>query len=562
MPPERVAPLPPLNPGGRLDRWLQAAAIGRLSAVAVVMTLWAMYVGVQLALRPTAPIDETRLIAVAWEMWTRGDWLVPYLNGVPYSHKPPLFAWLIMSGWTIFGVNEWWPRLLPGLCGLASIFLVGRIAQRLWPDDRTAVALAPIVVAGTCLIGGFSGVLYYDMPFTFLAALGAYGALDAARGQARRGFTVFALAIGLGILMKGPAILLHTLFLPLLAPLWTSRPERGWTRWYLAVLLAFGLGIALALAWAVPAALHGGEKYAHEIFWGQTANRMVESFAHRQPFWFYVAALPVMLLPWSMWPPVWAVVKDRAGIVRDMGARFGLVWFIPALIAFSLVSGKQVQYLMPSLLGLLLLIARSLANREGKTTAPGWLNATPALLLIVPGAFIAALPLASRVRPLPYPLDGAWTWPGWVMLLAGIVLLRAMHGRISANAILVAAAGTLAFVLTAAAGIPGVRAGYDMRALAMVVRQLQEHDVPVAHVGKYQGQLHIAGRLRKNVESVTPEKADAWLAEHPGGRLIGYPQDWKPAAPVQIEFSQPYRNKAVVIWRANPSSVDRPHQVN
>ena len=59
-----------------------------------------------LMLRPLTPVDETRAVSVAWEMWQRGDFLVPYLNGQPYSHKPPLLQWCIHLSWLLFGVNE------------------------------------------------------------------------------------------------------------------------------------------------------------------------------------------------------------------------------------------------------------------------------------------------------------------------------------------------------------------------------------------------------------------------------------------------------------------------
>ncbi|TIM05057.1 hypothetical protein [Mesorhizobium sp.] len=45
--------------------------------------------------RPILPIDETRYLAVAWEMFSRQDFLVPTLNFEPYFHKPPLLFWLI-----------------------------------------------------------------------------------------------------------------------------------------------------------------------------------------------------------------------------------------------------------------------------------------------------------------------------------------------------------------------------------------------------------------------------------------------------------------------------------
>ena len=44
--------------------------------------IWLFLVLVGLACRPLMPIDETRAVSVAWEMWQRGDFLVPHLNGL------------------------------------------------------------------------------------------------------------------------------------------------------------------------------------------------------------------------------------------------------------------------------------------------------------------------------------------------------------------------------------------------------------------------------------------------------------------------------------------------
>ena len=101
---------------GRLDRLALLASVAALAAL-------------QLWLRPLLPVDETRYIGVAWEMWQRGDLLVPWLNGEPYSHKPPLYFWLIHAGWWLFGVNDWWPRSVAALVSLAgwpTAMLLGR----------------------------------------------------------------------------------------------------------------------------------------------------------------------------------------------------------------------------------------------------------------------------------------------------------------------------------------------------------------------------------------------------------------------------------------------------
>ncbi len=60
---------------------------------------WVLLLMLALLSRHLLAVDETRYVSVAWEMWLRGDWLVPHLNGEPYDHKPPLLFWLIHLSW-------------------------------------------------------------------------------------------------------------------------------------------------------------------------------------------------------------------------------------------------------------------------------------------------------------------------------------------------------------------------------------------------------------------------------------------------------------------------------
>lgn len=111
---------------------------------------WAALVAVALWARPLLPVDETRYLSVAWEMWQRGDWLVPHLNGQPYHHKPPLLFWLIQLGWHVLGVSEVWGRLVAPLFGLANLGLTVALGRRLWPQRPEVAQAAPWL-----LLGGF-----------------------------------------------------------------------------------------------------------------------------------------------------------------------------------------------------------------------------------------------------------------------------------------------------------------------------------------------------------------------------------------------------------------------
>ena len=132
-----LLPMPRVAADRRLALWLATA--------------WALAVGASLATRSLAPLDETRYVAVAWQMWQRGDFVLPWLAGAPYSHKPPLLFWLIHAGWAVFGVVEWWPRLISPLASLAAIGLVVRLAGRLWPDDAGVPARAAVMLFASAL---------------------------------------------------------------------------------------------------------------------------------------------------------------------------------------------------------------------------------------------------------------------------------------------------------------------------------------------------------------------------------------------------------------------------
>ncbi|MBN8511312.1 MAG: glycosyltransferase family 39 protein, partial [Burkholderiales bacterium] len=186
--------------------------------------------------RPLLPIDETRYAGVAWEMWTRGDFLVPHRNGEAYHHKPPLLFWLMHAGWAVFGVNEWWPRLISPLFAAGTLWLTHRLGRRLWPQLPQVAQLAPFVLLSSLLFAYFATALMFDAMLAFFVALGLFGLVVAGQDGGGRGFVWLALALGGALYAKGPVALLHLLPAALAAPWWArTPPPAGWRRWYAGV---------------------------------------------------------------------------------------------------------------------------------------------------------------------------------------------------------------------------------------------------------------------------------------------------------------------------------------
>ncbi len=506
---------------------------------------WAGLVAVSIATHSYLPVDETRYVGVAWEMWRRGDLVLPWLDDAPYHHKPPLLFWLIHAGWALTGVDEVSPRIAASLPALAATWLARRLAMRLWPGDARTAALVPVLLIGCLWWALLASATMFDTIVACATVLGMLGLLVAADGRLARGFAIVGLALGLGLLGKGPTILLQVLPAALLAPWWAAAASRrGWGRWYAATGAAVLLGAAIALVWAIPAAIDGGPRYARMIFWGQTADRVVESFAHRAPPWWYLAMFPAMVFPWVLWPAAWRAWR-RAPAHLDAGLRFCIAWFVPVFAAFSLVSGKQAHYLLPLLPAFALATARLLSatigeapqTRAGRLAPAAGGFALAALVALVPAhaqrlggaAWIATVP--------PYGGLGVAAW-------AALCLLP-RRTRIEGAALWVAGIGVVT-VMNADALIRHAGSAYDLRPVARHLAALERRGVPLGHVGKYHGQYQFLGRLERTPEVLAAAAVDAWFARHPEGRVVAYFRTMPPLA--RPEFTQRFAGRELGVF--------------
>ena len=124
----------------------QPLIITFIAAIVIIVT--------SLIIRPLFPIDETRYVSVAWEMWHNNNWLVPHINGATYAHKPPMMFWLINIMWGIFGVSDWVARSVVPLLSLLNFVLIYKLAKNLYPQNQS-VSYSPMILLG------FSGWLLY-----------------------------------------------------------------------------------------------------------------------------------------------------------------------------------------------------------------------------------------------------------------------------------------------------------------------------------------------------------------------------------------------------------------
>jgi 4-amino-4-deoxy-L-arabinose transferase-like glycosyltransferase len=505
-------------------------------------------------LRPLIPPDETRYLNVAWEMWSHGSFVVPLLNGGPYSDKPPLLFWIIHAGWLVTGVSEWWPRLIPAVETVVNTYLLGALAQLLWPQLAHMRVFTRWVAAGTLAWMCFASLLLFDMLLVTCTLVALIALQQATRTGRWRWHGVYALCVGAGILSKGPVILLHVLPVALMAPWWQGAggPPRG--RWYGRTALAVLGGIALALLWVVPAVIKGGPTYANQILWHQSAGRVADSFAHRRSWSFYLYAFPILGLPWILWPRAWRGLPAAWRLAPDSG-RFILSGLVPAFVIFTLISGKQLHYMLPWMPGLLVLVAAGAAAAD--RVAGTRVN------LILPAGFWLASALAVGVllrimtKRAGLPAGTFTLAIAVAMLTAGTVAGLWQGELLRATRHVVCAAGIVAGLVAFAAfdGIVGEL--YDVRPAAAIIRDAVAQGRTLASTGAYNGEFGFYARLVRPVPVIG--SADAmvtWCAAHPDGLVIDRSRPANPPYPGAVPaYSERFKGGELRLWSCSPAPI-------
>lgn len=335
-----------------------------LLAWALVLFMLTSLVG--LGVRPLAVPDEARYGAIASEMIERQDWIALRLGGFHWLEKPPLAIWGIAGSSMLLGENAFAIRLPSVLGMLAGAMAAGWVAAR---ATRKPELLAATVAVQATMVGPivFGTVAITDGAFAGMVSLtmAAWFGACTSRGGPRIGWLVAAgAAAGLAFLCKG--------FLALAIPAAVGCTHLLWQRRVRDLLVLPWIPIVVAglvvLPWALE--IHRREPRFWQFFVEYVHLKRAlrpDGIHHPEPWWLYLAILPLLGLCWTLlWPKAAACLRS-AGVATD-GVRFCLGWLVVPLAILSASSGKLPTYTLPLFPPLSALIAIGLirAYEDGR----------------------------------------------------------------------------------------------------------------------------------------------------------------------------------------------------
>jgi 4-amino-4-deoxy-L-arabinose transferase-like glycosyltransferase len=347
--------------------------------------------------------DEGRYAEIPREMLARGEWVVPYLQGEPYLDKPPLFYWLVMGSYRLFGVHDWSARLVPALAVHACIIVVYLLGRRRF-GERAAFwgALCLALAPGLISVGR---LLVLDGVLTLWVTLSLFAALEAVQHERLHWgwWLVAAVASALGVLTKGPVILV-LLVPPFLLFRWltSSRCRVGWR----GVGVFATVLLAVCLPWYVAVCLRLPEFTGH-FLWKHNVLRFLNPFDHQEPIWFYVPVVLGGLFPASLlaigWLRFLVSGEQRDAEERHPALGFFLLAGAWCVVFFSLSGSKLVTYVLPAFPALALGLGHYVAAKPWRRSP--WFRAVPALVGISLAVIhFVALPWYAQFRsPMSRP---------------------------------------------------------------------------------------------------------------------------------------------------------------
>jgi len=327
-------PLRAVSQGG----WVRA--VRRAAPLAVVASV--LLAGLDSPSGGTHP-DERLYLSLTHEMEVQGTWMTPTLEGLPDFTKPPLLYWAARACSAVFGPRLWAARLPVAVCALLLALVAGRLARRFGGEAAFARG---VLLVGTCL-----GVLRYgrltmmDVPLALALAVAVdlgWTAVETRRPEYLLGVGA---AAGLSALLKGPVGPL--LVLGIVAGILAVRaPSLLRTRWGAA---GAGLSLVVGGPWFVAMAIRHGRGFVDRFFLVENVGKFTGwPWTLGGEAWLLLS-LPLLSLPWVAlvrWRPIGPELRLVAG-----------VWIGVTLLIFSLPGLKQMHYVVPCLVPLLLLAA-------------------------------------------------------------------------------------------------------------------------------------------------------------------------------------------------------------
>jgi 4-amino-4-deoxy-L-arabinose transferase-like glycosyltransferase len=380
----------------------------RAAIVLVVFALLAFLPGFfQL---PPIDRDEARYAQATRQMMETGNYLDIRFQDTPRYLQPVGIYWLQAAAAKITGLETQapiWVHRLPSLLGATAA--VGLTYWAMLAIVGPAGAfIAGLFMAASILLGMEARLAKTDAVLlaTTIGAMGLLARAYLGQTLSTAAAMMFWVALAIGMLIKGPLILLVVVSTTL--ALWAWDRSLAWFK-ALRPKLGIWLFLALILPWFVAIAIvSGGEFFVTAIGQSMLGKVAAGQQGHGFPPGYYLLLFWVTFAPAALFAIVAApwVWKNR----NEPAVKFCLAWIIPTWVIFELIVTKLPHYVLPTYPAIAGLIALAMLNGRQLGPLLAW--------TLVVGAALFSVAVAAAL----YIVEGTVSIAAIAVLLVGVAI--------------------------------------------------------------------------------------------------------------------------------------------
>lgn len=303
--------------------------------------------------------NEMKYLNIIQEMMDKKNYWILYYQGRLYPDKPPLYFWLLISAYKIFGENLVFPLSLiffSYLPFLGILFLGYWQLGYLKKEWRSNFLIYSLTIP---YLMGISIFLRMDMLMTFFITLVLSLFIHFYFNQDKINnikLFLFYLSIFLGAFTKGPlGVIFPILIIFIFLYLENNLKFLNLLHWKTGIIF---LLVCFSLWFLILYQQPDGKEYIYLLLNKQTVGRAYKSFSHARPFYYYFVYIPLTFFPYGLFY-IYGFFKYLKNWKKKkewtLFEKWTFSWSIPSLILLSIVSGKLQIYMLPIYIGMIFL---------------------------------------------------------------------------------------------------------------------------------------------------------------------------------------------------------------
>ncbi len=443
-----------------------------------IYLLWFIALLPIMILRDFTPNNELRYLSIVDEALINGDIFTFTNQGAIYADKPPLYFWLMILGKVILnGHRMWFLSMLSFIPALITLITMTKWMHRSNTEkDREVVRVSenvPILMLMTSgLFLSLTIFVRMDMLMVMFITLSLYSFYKIYKGESHpRDTYLFPVYIFLALFSKGPVGILVPLVSTILFLIYRKKLhsfKRYWGWKSLFIILA---GCAI---WFTGVYLEGGKEYLNNLLVHQTVGRGVNSFHHKEPFYYYAISIWYSVAPWSLLTIGLLIASIYKRRIKSEIGIFFLIIILSTVGFLSIISSKLGVYLLPIIPFIVFLSASQLKQFDIQNK---WIKIAIAIPAI---SFLFSLPIIfylKNIEDLAYLNIPLIYLVAVVLTLTGIVALFLLYKRKEINeAIFSQSWGILLSVFILGFTMPQLNSQLGWRNLCQKAMQLSQQN--------------------------------------------------------------------------------------